>query len=525
VRGVPFELSSICLKTLPPLGWVATLSQDDRRVAITRGAAVEGDSRGLVAGAWSGPFCRGGMANAITSVGSGLQIRDDVLTVICGTAGADMLIVHRLPSRLTIGNSLPLVLAAAGDAPRADYAFYSNDLFSIYLGAARYRATLPMATGSVSVYFGAIEIDAGLRITPRTLPRAPRFSNFVEYRSFLVREVASLFANASDEARKIRYQPIAAVSAGYDSPAAAVVARDAGCTQAFTFRHSTASKGNPDDSGEAIARDLGLSVTGFDTFAYRDRQDFPEVVFASAGFGGGDAYLAGREATFRHRIVVGGGGGDRIWDSRFHISGPRDLPTYLGGYTATKFFLELPALALAVPAIGIASFRDIQRIHRSADMRPWSVGGWYDRPIARRLLEEAGVSRGSFALGKRRVSPVYEEPSRKIPPLATYLSSRSLDEFERWFAKAQPISAAKLALHNFGEATVGRLAWSKKIRRWMRKLYLRWPPAAGRLWHLRMPIRKNAFVFQWSIEQELAKYRKALAPRSSDRFLDKPEEA
>jgi hypothetical protein len=510
-----FKLSLTPSKMLPPLAWIATLDRGGRTASVILGAAVEGDSHGIVAGAWSGSFIRGGMADAITSVGSGLQTDSDALIVICGTAGADMVLVHRQPSRLTIGNSLPLVLAAAGDRPRRGYAFYSNDLFSIQLGAARYRESLPMALGSVSVYFGSVEIDANLRVRRRALPRASRFSDFAEYRSLLVGETASVFANASDEARRIRYRPIASVSAGYDSPAAAVIAHEAGCTDAFTFRQSVISKGEPDDSGEAIARALGLSVTAFDTFAYRARNDSPEIVFASAGFGGGDAHLAGHDDTFRGRLVVGGGGGDRIWDCRFQLSESQDLPTYLGGYTAAKFFLELPALMLAVPAIGVTNLKDIQRISRSAEMRPWSVGGWYDRPIARRLLEEAGVPRGRFALGKLRVSLIYEEPLRKIPPLVAYLSSRSLTDFERWFAKARPIASARIALHNFAEATFGRLIWSKKIRRWMRKLHVRWPPAPGQLWHLRTPMRKSAFVFHWAIEQEIAKYQKALAAAKS----------
>ncbi|MEX2129196.1 MAG: hypothetical protein WD871_13270 [Xanthobacteraceae bacterium] len=122
--------------------------------------------------------------------------------------------------------------------------------------------------------------------------------------------------------------------------------------------------------------------TAFDTFAYRTRTDCPEIVFASAGFGGGDTHLAGHEDTFRERIVVGGGGGDRIWDAHFRISGAQHLPTYLGGYTATKYFLELLALMLAVPAIGVTSFEDIGRISRSAEMRPWLVAS-SKKPVSR----------------------------------------------------------------------------------------------------------------------------------------------
>jgi hypothetical protein len=506
-----FQISLFSVESLPPLAWSMILDRGSRTSGVWAGAAVEAIDGGVVAGAWSGPFARGGMADAVASCGSGLQTGGDSLIVICGTAAADVLFVHRLSDRLTIGNSLALVLAAADDRPRRDYPFYSNDLFSIYFGPTYHRAALPMTKGTVFAHFGSLEISADLKVRPRALPLAPRFSSFADYRSFLVEQTATVFANASDPARKVRYQPIASLSAGYDAPAAAVIAREAGCAEAYTFRQSIASKGEPDDSGEAIAQDLGLSVEAFDTFEYRTRTDLPEVVFASAGFGGGRVHHAGHEETLRERIVVGGGGGDRTWDFNFRISG-HDLPMYLGGYSETKFFLDLPALMLAVPAIGVTSFEDIGRISRSAEMRPWSVGGWYDRPIPRRLLEESGVPRGRFALGKLRIALGYEFPIRKVPALYEYLSPRSLADFERWFSQERPIAGSRVALHNLAEATLGRLVWSKKLIRRLGRVGVRWPPAGRRLGHLRAPIRKNAFVFQWAIEQEIARHRKALAP-------------
>ena len=38
----------------------------------------------------------------------------------------------------------------------------------------------------------------------------------------------------------------------------------------------------------------------------------------------------------------------------------------------------------------------VRDITTSAEMRPWSIGGDYDRPIPRRALEEAGVPRELF---------------------------------------------------------------------------------------------------------------------------------
>jgi hypothetical protein len=40
-------------------------------------------------------------------------------------------------------------------------------------------------------------------------------------------------------------------------------------------------------------------------------------------------------------------------------------------------------------------------ITTSQEMTIWRMGGDYDRPIARRILEEAGVPRGSFGVSKR----------------------------------------------------------------------------------------------------------------------------
>jgi hypothetical protein len=48
----------------------------------------------------------------------------------------------------------------------------------------------------------------------------------------------------------------------------------------------------------------------------------------------------------------------------------------------------------------------MRAISTAPDMQPWRVGGDYDRPIARRILEEAGVPRGIFGVGKA-MSPRY----------------------------------------------------------------------------------------------------------------------
>jgi hypothetical protein len=52
----------------------------------------------------------------------------------------------------------------------------------------------------------------------------------------------------------------------------------------------------------------------------------------------------------------------------------------------------------------IAAARHAPRIHRwndTEELRPWSIGGDYDKPIARRIAEEAGVPRALFGQKKK----------------------------------------------------------------------------------------------------------------------------
>jgi hypothetical protein len=156
-------------------------------------------------------------------------------------------------------------------------------------------------------------------------------------------------------------------------------------------------------------------------------------------------------------------------------------------------------------------------------MRPWSVGGSYDRPIARRIIEQAGVPRKEFGERKRVVTPVYDSITRRTPPIGGFLSDHSLAEFERWFAAAPPIRRARALRHNLLAATIGRAIWSARVTRALRRLRLRWPPFAARLWHLRVPVRRNAFVFNWAVERQAAWYRRAVARAGPDGKPKQPQ--
>jgi hypothetical protein len=65
--------------------------------------------------------------------------------------------------------------------------------------------------------------------------------------------------------------------------------------------------------------------------------------------------------------------------------------------------------------------------------------------------------------------------------------------------------------HALMSETVGRIAWSSGLHRLMRRLGISWPPAPASLLHLKVPIRKNAFLFAWAVDEQVRRYRAALS--------------
>jgi hypothetical protein len=69
-------------------------------------------------------------------------------------------------------------------------------------------------------------------------------------------------------------------------------------------------------------------------------------------------------------------------------------------------FIQLP-----LPFIGARNKPDIVRITESSEMDPWRLGNAYDRPIPRRIAEEAGVPRHLFGQSKLASVVIFPRPS------------------------------------------------------------------------------------------------------------------
>ncbi|MGH6950867.1 MAG: hypothetical protein ACREH4_08345, partial [Vitreimonas sp.] len=123
-------------------------------------------------------------------------------------------------------------------------------------------------------------------------------------------------------------------------------------------------------------------------------------------------------------LLFTGHKGDTMWDIDGRPVGSWSLDP--GGATMQSFRLRTDFVHFPPAFFGRARHKKVIEISRSEEMKPWSVGANYDRPIPRRIVEEAGVPRDWFGMKKRAVSAMYGLDNRR------YVEAGDLDVTEEF---------------------------------------------------------------------------------------------
>ncbi|HRI12534.1 MAG TPA: hypothetical protein PLX89_05960 [Verrucomicrobiota bacterium] len=369
---------------------------------------METRSEFFVEGAWDGPFEDGRFLDALALMGTGARLGSNEVLFATPCHVLERLFTVRVSCRLFVSPSLAFVLAASGMELDPAYIPYQADLLRMIRRRQYHHGSIPAANGhSVCVHHYAnlrVGPDLTVRVEPKKGP--PDFGSFPEYRDFLVSRFRRVVENAGAPTRSARYEPISMLSTGYDSPACTVLAMEAGCREAVTFRTARSDWGGeqPVDSGRPIAERLGLAVQEFERLEALKQSDFPEAEFVAAGDLGQDFEIAALAHLLPGRLVVVGYHGDVVWDVNLKKV-ERDIHRYeAGGCCWTDFRFRTGFILAPLPFIGCLSHPSIQRISAAPEMAPWRVGGRYDRPIPRRLVEEKGVAREMFGQQKKSIS-------------------------------------------------------------------------------------------------------------------------
>ncbi len=393
------EISAKVRPPLPRLGWCATVD-GSAEAELLMGDLVEHLGPAFVAGVWDGPVASSHPATAATFMGSAVWCEDGALRVASASHACDRIFSVDTADGLVVSNSLPLALARAGDRIDPGYRRVLTDAAGLSrAGTDASPISIPTARGRRvrmhAVTILAIGPDGRCSWSPR--PTVARPGTFAEYRALLAETVRRLVDNARDPARVHPLPTIATLSGGYDSAATAVLAREAGVVDAFNVAGL-----EHDDRGQPVADVLGLRVEHVPADAWAaDPLALPEFLASTSG--PGRVRIAALGAQHAGSLVLLGTQGEELWSTeRQFIEDGQAEPrgTIWGGHSTREFGLRAGIVFGHVPLIGAVHADAIDRITHSPEMAPWTIGGDYDRPIARRIIEEAGVPRGAFAREK-----------------------------------------------------------------------------------------------------------------------------
>ena len=324
------------------------------------------------------------------------------------------------------------MLLLADERLAVDYPHYDSDVMSIVFGAGAHVPRIPVASGLAIAlhYFENIRIGRDLRMQRQPKSQPPPFDRFAAYDDFITGQVAAVIRNAADPQRGTRYAPLATVSSGYDSPACAVWARRAGVSEAVTITEARGDFEDTDDSGKAIGECLGLKVIELSRQASRRAaRDDAELEVLCTGYGGDDIIWIGAEPLLAGRLLLTGYHGDKIWDcdaASVSTNIKRGDPS---GGSMLEFRLSAGFLNLPVPFIGCTRHPEIRQLSVSDEMKPWRIGGNYDRPLPRRIVEQAGVARSLFGQTKKAVALPFQDTGDDNPPLEAVLDATVLAQF------------------------------------------------------------------------------------------------
>lgn len=418
-----WTLRSITNDQLPQLAWVAEAHQADGSVVLIHGSRVEVRDRFFIEGVWDGPFHLGEFGITDCVFGSGAILGEKSIRFVASAATTDHLYYDEAGGCVIVSNSLPLLLAHTQDRLDPHYRYYAAICHSILSGIRDYRRDIPTAYEKVRrLMYRNLEVfrDRSIELE-KQMP--PPFTSFTQYRAYLQDRYAIIAANARDRQRTWPLQIVSTQSKGYDSTAVNALARTSGIDKVFTVptaksKHSLAhheEKHLPDDDGGEICATLGLPCFQLNRRAFVENFD-QEYLYYAALHHNQDANLMdiGNQISTVSVLLTGVIG--ELWRPKADkVEWPclnSDLRHGdLGGSGMGEWRLVVGLIHLPLPFIGARRRAEIVEITESAEMSPWRLGNSYDRPIARRIAEEAGVPRHLFGQSKMGSVVLFSQPS------------------------------------------------------------------------------------------------------------------
>lgn len=405
--------------SLPRLAWLATLQGSAWSVLV--GEGIEQRAGGFFEGVWHGDFAEFRPDRAPAVFGSGAVVRRGRVVFVPPSHPLEPVfaLTDAAESRAFVSNSLPFLLEAAGLDPHGGFAadaltVLKQHVFEHFQWGVDRARTLVHDDGRYALHvvsYFPFEVTSALRLRRHWTAARREFRTFAQYRDLLHRTTRGLIANATAPERAVSLAPLVAVSRGYDSVATAAVVAAEGGRRAVTIQ---ANVQELDDSGAEIAAGLGLEVVErphvlgagiVDLEVNAAAELMPEAAefFATVGIGDMIAFLP-FERELADALFFTGIWGDGIWTRDTTV--PSGYPAQiLFNKSVTEFRLRVGFAHILLPVIGGRFTPPARALSVHPTMQPYSIGGHYDRPLPRRLAEEAGVPREAFGQRKNAQNP------------------------------------------------------------------------------------------------------------------------
>jgi hypothetical protein len=393
-------------------------------VEVLHGAGVEVAANWFCEAVWADTFSDGNFDELDLVFGSGARARSEYVTFVSSCTTLDRLHSFEMEGGAVISNSLACLLWFCNGRVDPNCTSHFLDFESVVDGIESYKQTLATSAGPIRLtYFDNLRWNGTSLEQVSKHGQVRDFGNFEKYRQFVDHSLALIARNMVAQNRRARLSMIGTMSSGYDSATTAALAQHHGLRDAFSF---TTARGGDSDSGIRIADALGINLRLVDRDAWRAHQ-LPEVPFLATQASGGDVFFRGADEYLSNRVLLTGFHGDKVWGTEVWEGANRlargDCSgTGLSEYRLSKGFIHVP-----LPFFAATQSTDIVRISQSSEMDPWRLRNSYDRPICRRVLEEAGVPRDAFGMTKKAVSVIFWQQGDFL----TYESRRACRRYLR----------------------------------------------------------------------------------------------
>lgn len=415
----PEDTNLVLAPEFPPSAWQLHLSDGINK--IRHGLGVQTKDGSVFEGVWNGPFAAFDFRNADYVFGSGIT-QHQGLTITPPTHMFECVFFFQNTDtkEFFASNSLACCIAALPEEERAPWLVKLAKTISeinnkqTKSGFFGYDTKImQIAQWELHCIF-AHNLDltpsAPINVTLRT--NLASFDDFAGYETYVTSVLRGVIANGQSPLRKTAsLSPVTCISTGYDSTAVTALGKSVGIDDALTLDITV---NGVNDCGDAVAKELGVSCRSFvhpagqtidhlHMYYSGDVRNIAAEFIGTVGFGD-DILYAAFESVLNGKMLFDGKAGDDVW--AIDYVGKEGLPISAPySKSLNEFRLRVGFAHIPTPVIGADFPEAIARISRSDEMKRYSIGGGYDRPIPRRLAEAAGASRDSFGQDKKAANP------------------------------------------------------------------------------------------------------------------------